>query len=309
MSSNITNYNRFSIFYHNWNKDGEHIISLIPRNTCGGGEEITRKVTVGKRGEASFTIAPPTGEGQVCTSDESVYTTQGGFGHYEWQIPEDAAIVGGSNQNRITVKFGQQSGTIRVRASTPEGKYSLWVGTDVRVMPLPGRNESQPDYIADQPAENRARTFSFTFQTREIGKDSVASVQKRLNRQEAAKKATLAYYAGLIHNTQVKIDGFQNEIISLISRLIGDLLALLGLALLGSLLLAAPLLYFVRYHFSLYGFAQSGKHYWEELLDGLRARNPQQPLLGIFALLVITLAVVALGMGSLPLPKIPTVNP
>lgn len=289
-----------SLFYHTWANDGEYLISLIPKNNCGDGESITRKVNVSKRGEASFSIARPLGNTQVCTSDEAPYATQGGLGNYEWQVPKDAAVVGNSNQSRIVVKFGQQSGTVRVRAATPDGKYSLWVGQNVRVMPLPGRNESQPDYVGDEASNDRNRTFAFIFRTREIGKDSVASVQSRLNRQEAGKKATLTYYAGLIRDTQTKIASYQLDIRLLIYRMIGDLLALAGLALLASLTLAAPLLYFVRYHFNLYPFAQSGKHYWEELLENIRARNPQQPLLGIFALIIIG----ALGW-FLKLPKIP----
>ena len=293
-----------SIFYYTWIQDGEYTINLIPKNNCGDGEPITRKVVVSKRSESSFSIAKPSGNTQVCTSDELPYAAQGGFGLYEWQVPQDASIIGSSNQSRIMVKFGQQSGTVRVRAATAEGKYSLWVGLNVRVMPLPGRNESQPDYKGDEVSNDRARTFAFVFQTREIGKDSVAAVQSRLNRQEAAKRATLAYFAGMIHETQVRIDLHQLDIRMLLYRMIGDLLALAGLALLFSLTFAAPLLYFVQYHFSLYGFAQSGKHYWEELLEGIRARNPQQPLLGIFALVVIGVLSWFIKLPNIPFPPI-----
>jgi hypothetical protein len=49
--------------------------------------------------------------------------------------------------------------------------------------------------------------------------------------------------------------------------------------------------YLVTYHYDMFGFEQEGKHYWINLLDELKSKNPNQPLLGIFVLVVLSLGV------------------
>ncbi|MFM7329038.1 MAG: hypothetical protein ACKO3B_09940, partial [Bacteroidota bacterium] len=274
-----------SLIEHRWSKEGEYIVSVAPRNSCGKGEGITRQVTVAKANIPYFIIPAPTGQSVVCSGEEVNYTTRPGQGHYEWQIPSDASILSDPNQNKILVKFGNQSGTIRVRAADAEGRYSLWTGIDVKVIPTPGNQESQGRFVEDEQADRRERPHAPVFRTREEGKESVAAAQQELAAQKAAKKATEKAFAEKIHQTQVAIAALYRDIRMMLYRLVGDLLALAGLALLFGVVMAAPVLYGTLFQFNLYGFAQQGRHYWEDLLAELRARNMLQPLLGIFILL------------------------
>ena len=276
---------RSSLIEHRWVKEGDYIVTVSPRNSCGKGEVITRQISVTKRAISYFTIPRPTGREEVCAGEEATYTAKAGSGHYEWQIPSDASILSDQNQNKIQVKFGNQSGTVRVRVADAEGRYSLWIGRNVRVLPTPGNTESAGRYVDDEAADDEARPRAFVFRTREEGKAAVAQSQRNLADQKAAKKSTMDEYDALIHQTQVVIASRWDSIILMVYRLIGALLAIAGLALLAAFIAAAPALYLVQYHFNLFGFAQEGKHYWEELLASIRVRNAMQPLLGIFILL------------------------
>lgn len=73
-------------------------------------------------------------------------------------------------------------------------------------------------------------------------------------------------------------------------ELIGQIFALLGFVLLASVAFSTIWSYLLNFHFDLYSFQQDGRHYWEVLLQGIREKNPNQPLLGIFSFVLIVVA-------------------
>ena len=180
-----------------------------------------------------------------------------------------------------------------------DGTYSLWAGINVRVKPFPGSAESEPRYIEDERSSDQSPSHAFVFRTREEGREAVAADKAELAARTKAKNATFKDFKSRIHATQVGITNLYHDIRMQLYRLLGALLAAAGLALLFGVLMAAPTLFAVQYQFNLFGFAQTGRHYWEELLAGMRARNPQQPLLGIFIWLALIFVAVFYTMAAL----------
>lgn len=71
-----------------------------------------------------------------------------------------------------------------------------------------------------------------------------------------------------------------------LQMLLSKVLAYFGLVLMIVLYLTTIWSYVVTYHFDMFGFEQDGKHYWVRQLERIRTKNPNQPLLGVFVLLV-----------------------
>lgn len=273
------------VIRHTWNQEGEYLVSLVPQNTCGGGNEITTSITVVKPEKGDYFISGPFGKVVVCTNEEAEYTAEAGFESYQWTLPGDAAIVSAaSNKNQVKIKFGTQSGTVRVRAQNKEGKNSLWKGINVRVLQLPGSHETVPSYVTDETLQPRSFYREFAFETREAASDSIKKIEFALASTEEMKRNDIAQIDSEISLLTEKNIDLKKQNKQLVYRLIGDIFALVGLSIFISIILSSLFAYFILFHFGLYGFEQNEAHYWERTLSEMRAKNPKQPLLGIFVL-------------------------
>ena len=83
-----------------------------------------------------------------------------------------------------------------------------------------------------------------------------------------------------------------------LQMLLSKVLAYFGLVLMIVLYLTTIWTYVVTYHFDMFGFEQEGKHYWVRELERIRTKNPNQPLLGVFVLLVFVAVFVCLTQFS-----------
>lgn len=76
---------------------------------------------------------------------------------------------------------------------------------------------------------------------------------------------------------------------------IGSFFAMLGLVLLSAIVFTPYWVYQSRFYFDLYSYHHEGKSYLTEQIEFYQSRNPNQPLLGFFVLLIIiTLSVIGL---------------
>jgi len=110
--------------------------------------------------------------------------------------------------------------------------------------------------------------------------EEITSIQN--DKEEALKSVEADRNILLDQLAHIQFDTQEN-----IMMLIAKILAFIGLLLLAVMYLSAIWTYFTTYHFDMFSFEQEGKHYWVKTLDALRERNPNQPLLGIFVLIVI----------------------
>ncbi|MEA4935999.1 MAG: hypothetical protein VB102_05065 [Paludibacter sp.] len=179
------------VFYHQWSKAGNYVVSLVPKNICGNATEASVNVEVINR--------PVTANGE------------------KFQLP-------------VT-------------------KY---------------------------------------FVTREAADYAIDMINGQINDIQQDKKEALKIYD---KNVQIYSDRINH--LNFISKehvqmLISKILGLMGLMLMMILYLSVIWTYLVTYHYDMFGFEQARKHYWVNLLEEIRSKNPNQPLLGIFVLLVVS---------------------
>lgn len=130
------------------------------------------------------------------------------------------------------------------------------------------------------------------FVTREAADYAIGMINSQLNEEQKAKKAEMKDYDKQSRILDDRIDHLNMSSKDNIEMLISKILGLLGLVLLAVLYLSVVWTYLVTYHYDIFGFEQEGKHYWMNLLDGLRSKNPNQPLLGIFVLILLSLVII-----------------
>lgn len=269
-----------------WVYTGQNKVEIVPVNQCGEGQGLIRTVSVVPLPKTKSGIARPEGPSQMCAGNEAEYTTQVGLERYEWELPTGVSIIEDRGSS-VKVEWGNESGTIRVRAFDSEGDSTLWIGRDVQGFRLPGGAMSSGGFIADEGNAQIAVERPFLFKTKEEGLDSLQRIISAMNGLVAANDA-------LNQDLLAKNDSMNNEVQSLSSssfghlwELLGKILGLFGLVLLFSVLWAPAWRYIVGYNFRLMGFHQVGEHYWEKQFREMRESNPVQPYLGWFVLAAV----------------------
>lgn len=125
------------------------------------------------------------------------------------------------------------------------------------------------------------------FVTREAAGYAVELLQNQLLEMQAAKKTMDAE-----SNKKMLVVAETRDHLKFLSgehlhMLISKIVTLLGLGLLAALVLSVLWPYCVTWHFDLYDFNQDGKHFASELMDEIKSKNTNQPLLGIFVLSIL----------------------
>jgi len=127
------------------------------------------------------------------------------------------------------------------------------------------------------------------FVTREAADYAIDMINSQLNEEHKAKKGEMKELDKQSRILDDRTDHLNLTTNENLEMLISKILALLGLVLMAVLYLSVVWTYLVTYHYDMFGFEQDDKHYWSNLLDDLRSKNPNQPLLGIFVLIVLSL--------------------
>lgn len=117
-----------------------------------------------------------------------------------------------------------------------------------------------------------------------------------LQLEEIAKSKTDKLQA--LDNTDniylANIKSFKRSSLRHILWLFTKIIALFALALIATTFLSVVWTYFLVFEYELYSFEQEGSHYYQNLLTDMKAKNTNQPLLGIFVLLVLLVLLVVL---------------
>jgi hypothetical protein len=287
IQSNEQSNNQSYGFYHQWSKAGNYKITLVPRNPCGMSETLETTVNVISAPKSLPSIQKPTGKTNVCANKEEQYTAQSGFSSYTWTLPDDAQMTSNNaNNSIITVKWGNCSGPLRVKATNKEGVETNTVGIYVTVNSVPGQSVRKMNDVPDEIVRQFVPVHPPYFISREIADDSIASRNEMLEYQKSNKINALKVIDNQLNNIDASIRDLTKDSADQIKMLISELLAMIGLIILFALTLCSIWIYFVTYHYELFGFEQDGKHYYIELHDNLKSKNPNQPLLGIFVMIV-----------------------
>lgn len=132
------------------------------------------------------------------------------------------------------------------------------------------------------------------FVSREAADYAIDLINKQIQENQLSKKEQLDKLNKEIGILTDRVDYLQFSTKEHIEMLISKILAYFGLVLLLVLYLSAIWTYWVTYHYDMFNFEQEGKHYWVRQLEEMRAKNPNQPLLGIFVLIIFISVVFAL---------------
>lgn len=284
------------VFYHRWVTPGVYTVRLSPRNACGSAATLSRQVQVEPLPVSQTDILKPSGPLVVCSGESATYTTQGGLNNYEWELPDGARLLTANVANRIVVEWGTTSGNVRVRAKDSGGQFTPWRGVYVNVQAVPGITIYEQPAIADDELQVFEMPETRYFVTREAGDYALEMLlQQRAGIEADANKELKAISLG----EQVALDTIEHlkanssdQIHMLLAKIVG----VLGLLFIAALIASAYWTYWLTYHYDLWNAEQKGKHYWRMLLDELSARNTHQPLLGIFVLIILLVALYVLPL-------------
>jgi hypothetical protein len=279
------------VVYYTWREPGLYTISLTPSNRCGDGQIIEKQVNVINPPPGKKAIQRPEGKTEVCENEVAIYRTERNYTTYEWRYPDGTNTT---NDPQLSITWGNTSGTVQVRGLRDGEEPTLWRGIDVEVEVLPGKSTPGQALLDDEENTPFNINRDFVFETREAATDSIA-------RLEEEKETMIVRHKSLLKDLNDAIKALQQENVNLkaqiwreIHVLIGQIIAVFGLALALVLLLSTLFTYLPLYNFDLYTYRDEGKHYWELTLDEIRTKNPQQPLLGFFLLgAIVVLSVMA----------------
>lgn len=144
----------------------------------------------------------------------------------------------------------------------------------------------------DGSSEMFALPVTKYFATREAADYAMKMINDQIHEYNQEQKEALKEYdnQGQIFEDRINLLNLSSK--DHVQMLIAKILGLLGLILMGILFLSVIWTYLVTYHYDMFGFEQEGKHYWVSLLEEIKGKNPNQPLLGLFVLIIVSLIIV-----------------
>ena len=213
---------------------------------------------------------------------------------YQWTITNTAnnALV---RYQKLPGGKGSGSSVLYHQWKAP-GKYMITV-----VLPKGTADGENPSIQVEVLPASDSLVIPDTryFVTREAAGYAVELLQNQLLEKQKEKKLLDSDYqkkAQVVVETRDHLSFLSGEHLHM---LISKIVTLLGMGLLATILLAVLWPYCATWFFDLYEFNQEGKHFGTTLLEEMRSKNPNQPLLGIFVLSVIAILVWLSGYCSL----------
>lgn len=286
------------VFYHRWAAEGSFEVVATPVNDCGKGEPLSIGVTVAK----PQVVMGLYGDATACEGVERTYqASPNGLSGYEWEVPEGAAIITAS-ESKVTVRFGDRSGLVRVRATADNGP-TTWASVAVAINCLPGKTAGpvvQP--MQDPPSTPPAR--SKMFHTLREARAAETEAAQQVEQAQALLDKAIA--RGKIISIGWTLDAAELHATINATRwhnfrwIITSLLAAVAMSVLLAMVMLPAWLYNVLKNAELYGYHEDGTPYAHEIVRGYRARDERQPVMGwIILLLAVGLAWVWNVQGGL----------
>lgn len=218
-----------------------------------------------------------------------------GCTQYEWVVTNATT---NRELKRISVSTAQKPGSLVMyqKWSTP-GKYNVSIRTKAPC--TDGVDQLILVEVVNLPENVKLNELPEDkyFVSREAADYAIDLINKQIQDNQQLKKEQLNVAEKESRILADRIDLLQLSTKENIEMLVSKILAYFGLILLLVLYLSAIWTYWVTYHYDIFGFEQEGKHYWVRQMEAMRAKNPNQPLLGIFVLVI--LIAVLLGLSQI----------
>lgn len=129
------------------------------------------------------------------------------------------------------------------------------------------------------------------FVTKEAAEYAIDLLNKQLIDVQKSKQNTIS---NIVKQKQIYSDSIEHisfKIQENWQMLVAKIVTIFGLAFLALIIASVLWTYFVTYHFDLYSFEMEGKHYVQNLFEQIKSNNSNQPYLGYFILLLMSLVV------------------
>ena len=221
----------------------------------------------------------------TCASTEVNYSIDGWYKQVDWKVSGDA-VISAENGNKVTVKSGDEPFIVQAKAYKTDDVVSDWRYLKVSIMGSPG----VADKMNNETVTNNEFVLAergFIFKTIELADDSIQATEEliaTINTEISNINKNSLDQLIAAKNTIEELKSKSNE---LIQAYIGRIFATFGLALFLIICTMHLLLYYMLHSFNLYPFLQEGDHYGEIMLKEVKAKNENQPYLGLFILLII----------------------
>lgn len=190
---------------------------------------------------------------------------------------------------RLVVSTAGKSGSLLLfHQWNAPGKYNVTIKTKTTCSN--GVEETIQVEVIKKPEQTVVHENNY-FVTREAADYAVEIIKKQLDEYQQVKQIQLQLMEKEKNVLEDQEDYLRFNSSEHIQMLISKVLAYFGLVLLFVLYLSAIWTYWVTYHYDIFGFEQEGKHYHVRLLEEIREKNPNQPLLGIFILIVLVVII------------------
>ena len=281
------------VMSYRWKKAGDYRIEIKPKNGCGSGSPVFKNVVVKDLPISKMAIGNPTGKNYVCEKDTVKFLAPylNWMESWEWEIPNNYKIISNDNQQEITVVWGSDPGTVRVRAHGIDvsQQISIWTGLLVNVQPRVGMESKEVSKIPDEELSVFNPDRAFYYYTVVEAENAIAKIQDEiLDLQTKMIDLTTAHEAK-VSTINSEIASLREAIKVIRARIFGTILGLIGFILLLSIAFTNLWTYFINYNYSIYSYEQDGSHYVNDQLSFYKGKNPDQPLLGWFIVIIICL--------------------
>jgi hypothetical protein len=208
-----------------------------------------------------------------------------GCTQYEWVVTNAATK---RELKRINASTAQKPGSlVMYQKWTTQGKYNISIRTKAPCND--GVDQSISVEVVNLPENTTLNDLPEDkyFVSRETADYAINLINKQIQENQQIKKEKLNEFDKDIRILADRVDLLEMSTKENIEMLVSKILAYFGLVLLLVLYLSVIWTYWVTYHYDMFGFEQEGKHYWVRQLEEIRAKNPNQPLLGIFVLTIL----------------------
>jgi hypothetical protein len=282
---------------YKWKKAGNYRVEVRPENDCASGSYVFRNVTVKDRPVTRMNIGKPIklGKKYVCAYDTVKFLAPklSWIKSWEWDIPNDYKIISNDNQQQITVVWGSDPGTVRVRAHgvNISKQISIWTGLLVNVKPKVGKEFKRIAKIPDEELSVFKPNRKFYFYTLVEAENAIKEVQYVISELETKINQLTKNHEKKLTDINSSIDNLREEIKIIRLKIFGTILGLIGLILLLSIAFTNLWTYFINYNYGIYNFEQEGTHYVNNQLSFYKNKNINQPLLGWFVVIILSIVV------------------
>ncbi|MEA3318299.1 MAG: hypothetical protein U9R54_10105, partial [Bacteroidota bacterium] len=157
-----------------------------------------------------------------------------------------------------------------------------------------GKKREYVEKIKDEKADIFIIDRSLLFYSLIEANNYINKLRLQLSNLEKKKELIFIEHDNRLADNIYKTQDLKTSKANHFYSIFGVIIAMFGFVALFAIALSTFWTYFISYNFDIFNFEQEGSHYWEKMIEKLKAKNPNQPLLGWFVLIGIIIFTIAM---------------